>query len=305
MTDETNGAVAVEMPQDLGASETPAQAPKPNATEQEPKPEATEQETQPSTEEPALADVSDDDDAETEGTDGQKRPSRNQRLKRKVAALADRADALEAENARLLQLAQQRAEQQRPSDNAPQPPKESDYPNDYFAYERAVNAWNAERAAEKVARTILQEQQQQRSEQAKIARRSEAAEIFRERVEEVKEQIPDFDKVVQAAKVEIRSESVLDMIRESEKGPLLAFHLASKPDRIHELNGMSELEAARHIGRLEARLSLPTPKKTTQAPPPVTPPKGGAAPAKDIRALADKDDISEYVKVRNSKSVRA
>jgi hypothetical protein len=45
-------------------------------------------------------------------------------------------------------------------------------------------------------------------------------------------------------------------------------------------------------------VSLPQPKKQTQAPPPITPPSGGASPSKDLHALAKSDDISGFVKLR-------
>lgn len=306
MTDELSGATAAETPQDLGGSETVAEAPKPKAV-QETKPKAETQETQPSTEEPAGADVSDDDDAETEQEGEQKRPSRNQRLKRKVASLATELDNLAAENERLRSqaLQPQRPEQPKQDGQTPPMPKESDFANDYFAFQTALNLWHAERAAERVASQIFQQQQQQRSMSERQSARREAVEQFRERAEEVRERVPDYDKVVQAAKIEIRSDDVMDLIRESDKGPMIAYHLAQKPERIHELNSMSLVEAAKFIGRLEARLSPPTPKTKTQAPPPVNPPKGGAAPAKNFRDLAEKDDITEYVRHRNAERKRA
>jgi len=62
---------------------------------------------------------------------------------------------------------------------------------------------------------------------------------------------------------------------------------------------MSEREATREIVRLEAKVSLPQPKRQTQAPTPLSALKGGASPSRDIHTLAKSDDVSDYIKMRN------
>jgi hypothetical protein len=301
MDQELSGAPAAEGPQDLSAPETGANAQAKPETEETPKPDSEAQETQPSTEEPAEAEVSDDDDAEeTEG--GHKRPSRNQRLKRKLSQFGQEIDRLTAENDQLRLKAT--GGDNRVTDASDPEPRLEDYQNtiDPAGFHKlAHDAWRF-RQADRQSRSERSEREQL---ERRAAHRRESAELFRERVEQVREHIPDYDRVIQSTRVEIRSDAVMDMIRDSEKGPLLAFHLASKPERIHELNQMSPLEAARYIGGLESRLSLPKPKNATKAPPPVNPPKGGAAPAKDFRSLAESDDITAYAKHRDASRKRA
>ena len=69
--------------------------------------------------------------------------------------------------------------------------------------------------------------------------------------------------------------------------PLLAYHLASNPDKLSELNSMSDRERAREIGRLEASLKVPTGKKQTTAPPPLTTLKGGATMHQRLEDVGD------------------
>ena len=72
---------------------------------------------------------------------------------------------------------------------------------------------------------------------------------------------------------------------------MLAYHLASHPDKLAELNHMSARERAREIGRLEATLKMPTGKKQTTAPPPPSTLKGGAAPHTKLEEVADMDSL--------------
>ncbi|MFC0282410.1 hypothetical protein ACFFJB_02055 [Camelimonas abortus] len=66
---------------------------------------------------------------------------------------------------------------------------------------------------------------------------------------------------------------------------MLKYHLAKNPADLQRLNAMDPLSAARAIGRLEAKLSLPTANRTSKAPPPTAPIKGGAGPASDEAKL--------------------
>jgi hypothetical protein len=62
-----------------------------------------------------------------------------------------------------------------------------------------------------------------------------------------------------------------EAIIESEKGAEVLYHLGSHPDEAKRIAMLSPLAAARELGRIEARLSMPAPRTTTKAPPPVKP----------------------------------
>lgn len=224
-----------------------------------------------------------------EDPDKPKPLSRQQRLQRKAARLS----TIVAEQA--AELEKLRNASKSGSDAAP---KEEDFNGDYFAYQRAATAWEVKQELRNEFRSVREQ------EQAKTLaeRRAESEEDFRERVSAIKPSIPDYDTAIQAF-VKAGGDlapHVIEEIQESEKGPVLAYHLAKNPDLAAELNAMSPRDAAREIGRLEAKVSLPQPKKQTQAPAPLSVLKGGAAPATDLASLAKSDDASAYIAARRA-----
>lgn len=133
--------------------------------------------------------------------------------------------------------------------------------------------------------------------QSEGERRAEAQrkrdEAHNERLKETRGTVTDFDRVMAKMNgVQVRDE-LIDEIKSSDKSALLAYHLASNPDKLRELNHLSDRERAREIGRLEASLRMPEGKKQTTAPPPPTTLKGGAAPH---TALEQVNDMGEFSK---------
>ncbi|CAN7662850.1 hypothetical protein LJR009_006048 [Bosea sp. LjRoot9] len=157
------------------------------------------------------------------------------------------------------------------------PPSEDDFRGDWFAYERALTAYEAERRI--VTREVKALASQVASHSAE--RMSDLVEDFNDRVSDAAKVIPDFLDVV--GKTNDRTHPVSpvvgQLILESEKGALLQYHFARNPADLRRLNGLSPLGAAREMGKIEARLSLAKPTTATRAPPPVTAPKGGASPS--------------------------
>lgn len=101
---------------------------------------------------------------------------------------------------------------------------------------------------------------------------------FIEEIPRVKERYPDFEAVVQQAAKET-SPQLSWMIMESDQAHDLAYHIGKNPALARTLSAMSPVEAARHLGKIEATLAAPKP--ATRAPEPITPNKGSAPPAKD------------------------
>lgn len=171
-------------------------------------------------------------------------------------------------------------------------PKEEDFNGDWTAYVAARAAYEAGKAVEGKLNAREQSTAQQRQVEAK--RERDIAHL--ERLEEARDSITDFDTVMSKMKGVTVREDVLDEIKSSDKSPLIAYHLAKNPDKLAEMNRMSARELAREIGRLEGSLRMPAGKKQTQAPPPPTTLRGGAAPAVDL-ATADMD---AYVAARKA-----
>jgi hypothetical protein len=239
----------------------------PKAQETEPKPEGEE----PESDEP-------------------KRLTRNQRLQRKAARLSTMVAEQAAELERLRQATDKT--------DAESEPKEADYNGDWTKYQADYAAWKA-------AKTVSQkfaDREQRDAEQRLRERRQEAADEFLERSEQIKAGIPDFDDVIGAFDKSGGkfAPHVVEELMESEKGPLLAYTLAKDPNLAAQLNALSPRDAAREIGRLEAKVSLPQPKKQTQAPAPLATVKGGVAPTKSLADLAKSDDASAYAAARRA-----
>lgn len=219
---------------------------------------------------------------------GPKRLSRSQRMQRKVARLST---MLAEQNAELEQLRSK-------TSTAPQPPKEEDFNGDYFAYQRAATKWDTEQAINAALSKVLPAEKKPDVRQLD---REDLISDLQERVEAAKQYLPNFDEVLTGLQKSIgqMNDALIEEIGESENGEYLLYHLAQNPKLAASINRMSPRDIAREIGRLESKVSLPQPKRQTQAPPPLTAPKGGASPPKDISALAKQDDLSAFIKARN------
>jgi hypothetical protein len=225
-------------------------------------------------------------EAESEGEQPRKR-SGSQRSKAKIAALEREIASLRARQAQAAPASEDEGTDDAGAEELKEP-KESDFPNDYLAFDRAHRAWQTRMAIREENRAKDAKAAQRRAERQHEAR----VDAYNGRLTEVKDRIPDFDKVMNAAgQMEVRDD-VRDLLLESPKGPLLAYHLAKNPEKVAQLNRMSPASAAKEIGSLEARIRGPQPKTHTKAKPPKTPPKGGGAPP--AKSNPDKMSNEEY-----------
>jgi hypothetical protein len=249
------------------------EAPETNAATEAEKPEVAATESKPegdAAEKPA--DQPDDEDTEQEG-EKPKRASRTDRLKNRIRELEAEVEA------------ERRSRGASP--DAAKPPQEAEFNGDYEAFERARRQFDVKEAIREALREQTEGAQQKREREL----RERQVELYRERVAEVKTTIPDFEQALASARdVQIRDD-VGDFIRESDKGPFLAYHFAKNPQQLAEINQMTPSRAARELARIEARLSTPEPKRQTSAPPPARPLSGGAAPKADPSKMS----MEEYV----------
>lgn len=282
MTDETGAAA----PATEQASTAPAVTEQATPNTSVPNADAATEnaETGKETEQPAPG-------GDEDSSDEPKRLTRNQRLQRKAARLSTMVAEQAAELERLRQAREQ--------SNADSAPKEADFNGDYFAYQTAKAAYDAAQ----LVRKDLADREERDTQRSLADRQREANEEFLERVEDIKKTVTDYDKVIDTfANAGGRfAPHVIEEIRDSDKGPMLAYHIAKVPGLAAELNALSPRDAAREIGRLEARVSLPQPKKQTQAPAPLSAIKGGASPSKDPASMS----MGEYIAWRKTQSAGA
>jgi hypothetical protein len=217
-----------------------------------------------------------------------KRPSGSERLKRRLSLIETDYDRLQRENEELKRAALPSTEGKPGVDREP---TEADYPNDYFAFERAKTVWDTRQAV----REEMNRERQGRQANVQRELQAERIEAWEENKALARERIPDFDKVVSEAgrAIQVKPE-VAEELLASDKSALLQYHLAKNPEKVRDLNQMSGRELAREIGRLEARVHLPSPKKATEAPPPPSQVRGKAAPPVNLASA----DMDTYVALR-------
>lgn len=280
-------------------TETPAQA-TPETPEAEP--ETPEASTDTASDDETAGDNAEPSAEDGDETDGKpKKLSRHQRERRAKIRALERAERAEQEAAELRRLVAERGDKaSEPSGGFDPEPRMDEYQQtiDPAGFHKlAHDAWKI-RQAERQAR---QDSVKGESERKQALAFRELVQAHEDREDEARERMPDYDDTIRKSRTDV-SPQVGRLILESDKSALLAYHLAKNEDTLRELNAMSERQATREIGRLEARLSLPQAKKTTTAPAPIKPPSGGgASPPTDIRKLADSEDITAYARARDKK----
>jgi hypothetical protein len=162
-----------------------------------------------------------------------------------------------------------------------EPPKESDYANDWFAYERAMNAYEADKRV--VARQVKEQFEAASAAQAERIR--EMAEDYQDHLAAAAKAIPDLMETFKKSSYAPSPTVEMLILEAGEKAPLVAYHLAKNPKLAASLNAMSPVQAAREIGRIEAQAALPKPKTATSASAPLTALKGSASPSSASRDL--------------------
>jgi hypothetical protein len=241
----------------------------------ETKPDDTESEKAESAGDNAGDDASADDDKPKKLSGSRREKLRSEALRRDNAALMQRIEQLE------------RAQSSK-TETADKEPQEADFNGDIFAYERAVNAYNTRKIIRE--ETMLAQERRQSAEQHDTWR--EAVVAHQDRVEDARESIPDYDKVLASAKTPVSPEVGRELIA-SDKSALLSYYLARNPEKLERLNGMTGRELAREIGRLEGSVRMPASNQKTNAPSPIQPLRGGASPAFDPSHSSMEDYIAK------------
>lgn len=180
------------------------------------------------------------------------------------------------------------AEQPKPANNGRPDVNDPKWKN-YEEYTEALAEWTADRKIE--ARiTADRETSQQRNKQQRL---SDALSSFNEKAEKARDKYPDYDELFDSA---IISEAMSEPILTSDNGPEIAVFLAKNPDIARKLYRLSPVDAAREIGKIEAKLDDAPETTTSNTPPPIKPvrPKGEVS-----TLLSDKMDVKTWMKMRN------
>ena len=166
--------------------------------------------------------------------------------------------------------------------------------DDYGAFVEALTDWKADQAVT----SRLQERAQAQQQETRTTSWNERQAIARTTM-------PDYDEVVGRSETPV-SPHVAEAITDSESGPALAYHFANNPEVLTRLNGLSPIQAAREVGRIEATLAQPKAElaptiKTTNAP---TPAAISANQGRSSTVPLEKMSQAQYEAHRKSQGAR-
>lgn len=232
------------------------------------------------------------DGEQPEGSD-EVSPSKARRERRKAEMERLRQEAEEAKRERD-HLAQRRAKIEQAA-QASQPPKESDF-QDYNDFLMASGAYHAQKAWDDRQVREVDEQitaHDERLKQTEQQRQQELAQGWAAQVADAKSQYADFDSVAMDPTLPVSRDMGM-MIAESDRGADVLYYLGTNRQEAATIAKMPPIQAARALGAIEARLSLPRPKTTTETPDPIAPVRPKATATKDPSKMT----VAEYRKWR-------
>jgi hypothetical protein len=203
------------------------------------------------TEHDEISSVDDASTVEAQPPEGGVPPQREDKKSRREQLIRDKrtADALAASSA--AQAAALRERMQTPG-----------RPQDYRApedYTRAV----AEQAVREVGAEILARQASQAQEVASRA----AQDAWTEATAAFRQKAPDFDAVAHNPNLTV-TPVMADAIRESNRGPEIAYYLGKNPAEAAHIAALPPVSQATAIARLEARIAAPQ-TSVSSAPQPI------------------------------------
>lgn len=179
-----------------------------------------------------------------------------------------------------------------PNDDEPKLENYSDW-NEYNKELRAYDRNLAKQEALEEFETKQREESSKKEVAEKAKNYSQQQEIARKTHDDYDDVLADVDDV--EVKVSIRN-----MLLESDVGAEMAYHLASNPDLLDELNArnLSDVQLGKRLGQIEASLQNKTSKpavNVTKVPPPIKPIR-----AKAIQNLTPENaqDYESYYKAR-------
>lgn len=235
----------------------------------------------------AEADQSGQDGEGNEATalDDQKEKKPNPKLERRFSEITKQREAAREEarrereareslEARLKELESKVSPPaQADTDELGQEPKPEQF-SDMYEYAKALAEYTADKK--------LMERDKQEVARKAAAEQEVKFKAWADRVNAAKNDLPDFDDMVQSSDVRV-SDPVRDAIIESEHGPKILYYLAENSEFAKKLADMSVVSAVREIGKIEARFvrdtkeSAPEVKPAavkSRAPAPISPLRG-------------------------------
>lgn len=230
-----------------------------------------------------------DGSQEPEAGDDAEKVSRSKQRRERQRAEMDRLRTIEQERDAAVQ---RREKIKAAAAQSSTPPKWDDYSSndDYLL---AVGAYQASRMMD--GRQLAEADEavtahEQRYQEAENQRKAALAADWQRDIAEARGRYADFDAVVFSAPI---SDKLAEMIVEADRSADLAYKIASDHAVAAHLSSLPPLAAARELGKLEAQLSAPRARTTTQAPEPVTPVRPKATASKNWQDMTP-DEFAQW-----------
>jgi hypothetical protein len=163
---------------------------------------------------------------------------------------------------------------------------------DFSSYDDYVKAIAKHSALKEVNAIKAQQAQETEARKAEEMKRA-----FDEKAAKARSKYDDFDTIALSPIVPY-TPVMAQLVAESDIAGDLAYYLGKNLDEAKRLSQLSPVDAAKQLGRLEAKLSeAPKPKKITQAPPPIKTVAGNEKVSKDPSKMS----MAEYMEWRQPK----
>lgn len=225
----------------------------------------------------AQAEGAEDAPADDQSEDEPAKKSRHQRRREHMADIQRRLEAATAFKERIVAAKTEE-------------PKETDF-DDHFEYVAAKAVWRSTQAADKGRAQEADDALQHLSQE----RQAEVVGMFTEACDDARSRYTDFDAVALNPRLPV-SPAMQEAILQSDMSADVLYHLGKTPALARQLAGLSPVEVAMSIGRLEGQLSRPRPITQSKAPAPISPVKARGSVSKDPEAMTP----DEYRKWRQS-----
>jgi len=215
-----------------------------------------------------------EDDADAAEAE-EKTKSAERRERRKAAQ--EQLKASEAEANQRAKAAHEQLERVRQAAQGLKKPTQAEYP-DYDEYQAALYSHASLTALDGRELQKLEAEAKEsiaRVKEVEQRKSQEVAQNWEAQMAEARTRYPDFEQVALNDSVPITAE-IAQFIAESDVGIEIAYAMGKDHSIASKMHGLSPVEMARAIGRLEAQISAPKPKTTSTAPEPINPVKGKA-----------------------------
>lgn len=147
-----------------------------------------------------------------------------------------------------------------------------DYQKAVVAYEDKVDAWKGEQGKGKALEAEMQKEM------------ADNYAKFNAKAGAMRAKYPDFEETVSQP---IFSTLLINEIYASDYGPEIGYYLSKNPSEANRISNLKPNMISKEIGKLEVKFSEALTRKTSNAPPPITPIKGDDVPVKDTSKMTD------------------